>query len=86
MRYLLDTNVVSDLIRTPQGHVAEHIRKVGETQVCISIELRPLIRIEDAGLAEPGEGPAGRLDAEPRRINQSMIATRYKTPAASGCT
>src|SRR5437868_13857241 len=30
-------------------------------------ELRALISIEDAGLAEPGEGLAQRLDAEPRR-------------------
>ena len=30
MRYLLDTNIVSDLVRNPQGSVAEHIRKVGE--------------------------------------------------------
>src|ERR1700739_5104446 len=30
-------------------------------------ELRPLISIEDVGLAEPGEGLAQRLDAEPRR-------------------
>ena len=37
MRYLLDTNVVSDLIRNPKGRVAEHIRKVGEAQVCTSI-------------------------------------------------
>src|ERR1700674_5048927 len=29
-------------------------------------ELRTLIGIEDAGLAEPGEGLAQRLDAEPR--------------------
>ena len=37
MRCLLDTNVVSDLVRNPQGKVAEHIRKVGEAQVCTSI-------------------------------------------------
>jgi hypothetical protein len=30
-------------------------------------ELRALIGIEDVGLAEPGEGLAQRLDAEPRR-------------------
>ena len=34
---LLDTNVVSDLVRNPQGRVAERIRKVGEAQVCTSI-------------------------------------------------
>lgn len=37
MRYLLDTNIVSDLVRRPQGRAAEHIRRVGEAQVCTSI-------------------------------------------------
>ena len=37
MRYLLDTNIVSDLIRNPQGRVAAHIKRVGEAQVCTSI-------------------------------------------------
>jgi predicted nucleic acid-binding protein len=37
MRYLLDTNIVSDLIRNPQGRIAEQIRKIGEAQVCTSI-------------------------------------------------
>jgi tRNA(fMet)-specific endonuclease VapC len=44
MRYLLDTNIVSDLVRNPQGKVAQHIRRVGEAQVCtsgiVSAELR----------------------------------------------
>lgn len=37
MRYLLDTNIVSDLVRNPQGRVAQHIRKIGEARVCTSI-------------------------------------------------
>lgn len=37
MRYLLDTNIISDLVRKPQGRVAHHIRKVGEAKVCTSI-------------------------------------------------
>lgn len=37
MRYLFDTNIVSDLVRNPQGKVAQRIRKVGETHVCTSI-------------------------------------------------
>ena len=36
-RYLLDTNILSDLIRNPRGRIAEHIRRVGETQVCTSV-------------------------------------------------
>jgi tRNA(fMet)-specific endonuclease VapC len=37
MRYLLDINIVSDLVRNPQGKLAQQIRKVGEAQVCTSI-------------------------------------------------
>ena len=33
MRYLLDTNILSDLVRHPQGRIAEHIREVGEAQI-----------------------------------------------------
>lgn len=35
-RYLLDTNIVSDLMRHPQGDVAKRIARVGEDQVCTS--------------------------------------------------
>jgi tRNA(fMet)-specific endonuclease VapC len=37
VRYLLDTNILSDLIRNPQGRIAKHIQRVGEAQVCTSI-------------------------------------------------
>jgi tRNA(fMet)-specific endonuclease VapC len=37
MRYLLDTNTVSDIIRNPQGRVVEYIKVVGEKQICTSI-------------------------------------------------
>lgn len=36
-RYMLDTNIVSDLIRNPQGKVARRIAKLGEDKICISI-------------------------------------------------
>jgi tRNA(fMet)-specific endonuclease VapC len=36
-RYLLDTNIVSDLVRNPQGRVAQRIAQVGEARVCTSI-------------------------------------------------
>ena len=44
MRYLLDTNVVSDLIRNPQGRVAQHIRNIGEAKVCTSIVVAAELR------------------------------------------
>lgn len=37
MRYLLDTNIVSDLVRNPQGRITQRIRRIGEAQVCTSI-------------------------------------------------
>ena len=37
MRFLLDTNVVSDLVRHPRGRIADRIAVVGEQQVCTSI-------------------------------------------------
>jgi tRNA(fMet)-specific endonuclease VapC len=35
--YMLDTNIISELIRTPQGRVAKRIAKIGEDNVCTSI-------------------------------------------------
>ena len=37
MRFLLDTNVLSDLVRNPQGRIAERIVSAGENEVCTSI-------------------------------------------------
>ena len=44
MGYLLDTNIVSDLIRAPQGRAASRIQMVGEalvrTSIIVAAELR----------------------------------------------
>ena len=36
-RYLLDTNILSDLVRSPQGAVAKRISEVGEKSICTSV-------------------------------------------------
>ncbi len=36
-RYLLDTNILSDLVRRPQGAAERHIDRVGFRNVCISV-------------------------------------------------
>jgi tRNA(fMet)-specific endonuclease VapC len=36
-RYMLDTDIMSDLIRNPQGKAAKRIAKVGEDNICTSI-------------------------------------------------
>lgn len=37
MRFLLDTNIVSDLVRHPHGRAARRIAEVGEADICTSI-------------------------------------------------
>ncbi|BCX82503.1 tRNA(fMet)-specific endonuclease VapC [Methylomarinovum caldicuralii] len=36
-RYLLDTNILSHLIRQPQGQVRAHLDRVGEDTLCTSV-------------------------------------------------
>jgi len=37
VRFLLDTNILSALVRQPQGPIADHIVRVGEQNICTSI-------------------------------------------------
>lgn len=43
-RYLLDTNILSDLVRHPQGMVAKRIALEGESSVCTSIVVAGKLR------------------------------------------
>ena len=36
-RYLLDTNILTDLIKNPSGRVKERIAAIGEANICTSI-------------------------------------------------
>jgi tRNA(fMet)-specific endonuclease VapC len=70
MRYLLDTNILSDLIRSPQGRVMHQISKVGEAQVCTSIIVAAELRYGAAKKASPRlitqlEAVLGALDVLP---------------------
>jgi tRNA(fMet)-specific endonuclease VapC len=47
-RYLLDTSILSDLIRNPQGKAAKRIAKVGEDNICTSIIVAAELRYECA--------------------------------------
>jgi tRNA(fMet)-specific endonuclease VapC len=44
MRYLLDTNIVSDLVRHPHGRIFDRISEVGENDVCTSIVVAAELR------------------------------------------
>ena len=51
--YLLDTNILSDLVRHPQGIAAQKIAVVGENAVCTSIIAdSPSFLIPDTDLKE----------------------------------
>jgi tRNA(fMet)-specific endonuclease VapC len=53
MRYLLDTNAVSDLVRFPGGRVAARIAAVGEVEVCTSIVVAAELRYGAAKKQSP---------------------------------
>ena len=60
LAYLLDTNILSDLVRHPQGKVAEQISRTGENSVCTSIIAAAELRY---GAAKSNSARlAGRVD------------------------
>ena len=75
MRYLLDTNVVSDLVRRPQGPVAQRIREVGETQVCTSILVAAELRY---GATKRG---SRRLSAQLEAVLDALAVLPFEAPA-----
>ena len=75
MRYLLDTNIISDLVRNPNGKAAHHIRKVGESKVCTSIIVAAELRY---GVAKKG---SPRLSADLEEILDTLDILPFETPA-----
>lgn len=75
MRYLLDTNIVSDLVRNPQGRAAQHIREVGEAQVCTSIIVAAELRYGAHKKASP------RLTAQLEAVLGVLDILPFETPA-----
>jgi tRNA(fMet)-specific endonuclease VapC len=75
MRYLLDTNILSDLVRNPQGKVAERILKVGETKVCTSIIVAAELRYG----AEKKQSP--RLSAQLEAVLGALEILPFEKPA-----
>ncbi|NJL28424.1 MAG: type II toxin-antitoxin system VapC family toxin [Thermoanaerobaculia bacterium] len=53
LRYLLDTNSLSDLMRNPRGSVAERLVEVGEAAVCTSLVVASELRYGAAKKGSP---------------------------------
>lgn len=74
-RYLLDTNIVSDLIRNPQGKAAQRIAKVGEERVCTSVIVAAELRY---GCAKSG---SPRLTKAVEDLLLELAVLPFETPA-----
>jgi tRNA(fMet)-specific endonuclease VapC len=74
MAYLLDTNTVSDLVRRPQGVVAERIRVVGESEVATSIIVAAELRF---GAAKKG---SERLTSQLEAVLRVLEVLPFETP------
>jgi tRNA(fMet)-specific endonuclease VapC len=76
-RYLLDTNIVSDLVRNPQGRVMQRIREVGEAQVCTSIIVAAELRYGAAKKA------SARLTGQLEAVLGALEVLPLEAPADS---
>ncbi len=75
MRYLLDTNIVSDLVRNPQGRVAERIGKIGEAQICTSIIVAAELRYGSVKKGSP------QLTAQLEAVLGALDVLAFEPPA-----
>ena len=75
MRYLLDTNIVSQLVRHPEGQVAKRVRQVGEAQVCTSIIVAAELR---CGVAKKG---SPRLTSRLEAVLGALDVLPFEAPA-----
>src|SRR4051812_9677447 len=67
---MLDTNILSDLIRNPQGRAARQIARVGENSVCTSIIVAAELRYgcaksDSKKLRKAAEDVLGEIDVLP---------------------
>lgn len=73
--FLLDTNILSDLVRNPRGRVAEEITKVGESAVATSIIVAAELRF---GAVKSG---SKRLATQLDAILERLIIFPFDAPA-----
>lgn len=76
--YLLDTNVISDLIRNPSGPAAHRIEKAGAKKICTSIIVAAELRY---GCAKKG---SPRLLAKVEAVLATIPVLPLEIPADAG--
>jgi len=75
MLYLLDTNIVSDLVRNPRGRAAKRVRQVGEANVCTSIIVACEARFGTAKRNSP------RLEQQLEVVLKRIAILPFEAPA-----
>lgn len=75
MRYLLDTNILSDLVRNPSGASAQRLAEVGPDSVCTSIIAAAELRF---GAAKRNSRP---LTTQVERLLEAMDVLPLEPPA-----
>jgi len=75
VQYLLDTNIISDLIRNPQGRIATQIAQVGEGAVCTSIIVAAELRYGAAKKA------SARLTEQVDKVLGALAVLPFEHPA-----
>lgn len=75
MTYMLDTNIVSELARNPQGVVTERIAAVGAEAICVSVITAAELRY---GCAKKG---SAKLTAQIQAILGSLQVVALDQPA-----
>ncbi|MES2723412.1 MAG: type II toxin-antitoxin system VapC family toxin [Pseudomonadota bacterium] len=75
MRHLLDTNILSDLVRNPQGRIAKQITEIGEDAVCTSVIVAAELRF---GAAKKG---SARLTAQLETVLGALEILPFEAPA-----
>jgi tRNA(fMet)-specific endonuclease VapC len=70
-RYLLDTDIISDLIQNPQGRAARRIAKTGEDNICTSIIVAAELRYgcaKSGSLLKAVEDLLGEIEVLPFEV------------------
>jgi len=79
LKYLLDTNIVSDLARNPKGYSAARIAEIGENAIAISVIVASELHF---GLAKlEVSNPDSRLIANLRVILNELQIFPFESPA-----
>jgi tRNA(fMet)-specific endonuclease VapC len=74
LRFLLDTHIVSGLVRDPHGPIARRIAEAGERRVCTSVIVAAELR------SVPSSGAHGAARGGARRLGRAAARAAGRSP------